>query len=77
MKIAFAMVLALFLIGCSGNGSDETQDSEPQQMVGEMPADAQTQNNEEAEAPVAEETDISDEADSDETTTEEIPQPQE
>ncbi|MCJ7765279.1 MAG: hypothetical protein MUP09_04985 [Thiovulaceae bacterium] len=77
MKIAFAMVLALFLFGCSGDGSKETQNSEPKQMVDEMPDDAQTQNTEAVEAPVAEETDISDEADSDESTTEETPQPQE
>jgi hypothetical protein len=83
MKTAISIMLALFIMGCSGESSKEAQNVEPKEVAGEMSGDAQTQNDEaadqeESEKQVAQETDSaaeegtaeseSDEASADETT---------
>ena len=60
MKIAISIMLALFIMGCSAERSNEAQNSEPKQVVGEMSDNDQVQTDDAADqeetAPVVQET---------------------
>ena len=82
MKIAISIMLALFIMGCSAESSNEAQNSEPVQVVGETSENVQAQTDDAADqeetAPAAQESmDAADgdaveaEADDKETETEE------
>ncbi len=71
MKIAISIMLALFIMGCSGESTNEAQNSEPTQVVTETSDNAQAQTDDAADqketAPVAQETMDAAEADDKET----------
>lgn len=87
MKTAISIMLALFIMGCSGESSKEAQNVEPKEVAGEMAGEAQTQTGEaeeqeESEKQVAQETDTAAEAgtaesESDESAMDETTQPKE
>jgi PBP1b-binding outer membrane lipoprotein LpoB len=59
MKIAISIMLALLIMGCSAESSNEAQNSAPVEAVGETSDNAQVQTDDAAQeetAPVAEET---------------------
>ncbi|MBU1642719.1 hypothetical protein KKE54_05105 [bacterium] len=60
MKIAISIMLALVIMGCSKESSNEAQNSEPTQVVAETSDNAQAQTDDAADqektAPVAQET---------------------
>jgi hypothetical protein len=59
MKIAISIMLALLIMGCSAESSNEAQNSAPVEAVGETSDNAQVQTDDAAQeetAPVTEET---------------------